>query len=494
MPPPPPDAPSQEVAELSNLQVVVKRLPPLRLHVTFGPGYPSQKAPSFTLTSPWLSEVQVASLCSQLDVQAKSMSGMPVVFAWAEWLRDCSLSHLQLADDRPLVLRPVLASRDPRAMSELESPMEALDTLQRFDREQGWWEWKQQSHTCQICFLEKPGIHFSEFGSCGHVYCSECLSEMLRVLVDEGSVTSLVCPASGCRTEVAPGVVERLAPRPVFERWHRLQVQQIIDTLPNVAFCPRCDQHGRRTPVLQLQDQDPSELPLAHCDHPACGYAFCSACREAYHPSTSCVAHIARLEQLNIKLEEARSRDASRRKRLQEELESLKMILAETVPCPKCHMPINRSQGCNHMVCSNCSTHFCYRCGTDITEVGYGHFSAAKCPTFDTAEVTRFQEGALGAQALEDELEELRRQFPEQANMVWNFQPPPGAWRRLARRRQAEDVPCPVCRQWNPRAGTNNHVKCRSCKQNFCYMCKKAIHGTVTAHFRGAGACPQHST
>lgn len=244
------------------------------------------------------------------------------------------------------------------------------------------------------------------------------------------------------------------------------------------------------------EEESADAAPLMICDR--CDYSFCAACREAYHPSTRCVAQIHRLERLGLqdKLNGPSDKNQQRRKQLAEELESLKLILSETVPCPKCKMPVSRTQGCNHMICANCTTHFCYRCGTDITDVGYGHFRADKCPTFDREEVERMRGGGIGGYGedeLEAELEELRRQYPDQANIVWNFVPPPGAWRRAARRRQQADAPCPRCGQWNPRAGFNNHIKCRTCKANFCYACRKPIANPVTAHFRGPGACAQHS-
>ena len=35
----------------------------------------------------------------------------------------------------------------------------------------------------------------------------------------------------------------------------------------------------------------------------------------------------------------------------------------EFVVCPTCETFINKYEGCDHMVCSRCLTHFCYNCG-----------------------------------------------------------------------------------------------------------------------------------
>ena len=45
-----------------------------------------------------------------------------------------------------------------------------------------------------------------------------------------------------------------------------------------------------------------------------------------------------------------------------EDVETVKMLAAE-VKCPTCFMPINKTVGCNHMVCSNCHTRFDYGTG-----------------------------------------------------------------------------------------------------------------------------------
>lgn len=43
--------------------------------------------------------------------------------------------------------------------------------------------------------------------------------------------------------------------------------------------------------------------------------------------------------------------------------------------CPNCMTPIEKAEGCNHMECNSCHTHFCWMCKADITDTKYDHFN-----------------------------------------------------------------------------------------------------------------------
>ena len=50
-------------------------------------------------------------------------------------------------------------------------------------------------------------------------------------------------------------------------------------------------------------------------------------------------------------------------------------VSSNTMACPRCHAHIQRNGGCNHMVCTACKQHFCYKCGKDWN----GHVDYYNC-------------------------------------------------------------------------------------------------------------------
>lgn len=187
-----------------------------------------------------------------------------------------------------------------------------------------------------------------------------------------------------------------------------------------------------------------------------------------------------------------------RKKRVLEELMTLRAIKQDSQICPKCTVRITRSAGCNHMNCTNCGTHFCYRCGVTLNPSDpYSHFKGSGCPTFDQEEVRRMV--VEQRNDVDHELEELRRQFGRQEDLLERFQAhqigqaPRNNGTASHRIRHEGQSSCPTCRQWNDRAGHLNHVRCHACRTSFCHHCGRRIQGVVTQHYRGEGACPQHS-
>lgn len=181
-------------------------------------------------------------------------------------------------------------------------------------------------------------------------------------------------------------------------------------------------------------------------------------------------------------------------------LRTLREIAKESQCCPTCNVRVQRSFGCNHMTCTQCRTHFCYRCGTQLdSENPYAHFRSGGCPTFDTAEVQRMaQREQQGHGYVEDELRRLQEEFGDQRELFAQFQRVrvpmrgPGGRGNVAARLRMGDVQCPTCGQWNGRVGGLNHIRCGMCRSSYCGHCRRRIQGVIAHHFRGEQSCPQH--
>ncbi|MCL7031915.1 hypothetical protein MKW94_029889 [Papaver nudicaule] len=136
------------------------------------------------------------------------------------------------------------------------------------------------------------------------------------------------------------------------------------------------------------------------------------------------------------------------------------------------------------MCCSNCKTHFCYKCGN-----AYETGKPLCCPFFDNETIRQ--------QRQEREAEELRWQRRREAQR----QQDPEVLLRQERRRLNElrildpanhAHSCPMCRQTNAKVGNNNHIFCWSCQKHYCYLCRVLVKRS-SQHY-GPKGCKQHST
>lgn len=160
---------------------------------------------------------------------------------------------------------------------------------------------------------------------------------------------------------------------------------------------------------------------LAQCT--ACNFAFCSLCFKSWHGAfLTC-----------------KPRDAA--KISAEEQATLDYMAAYSSFCPQCMTQVQKTNGCNHMECTMCHTHFCYLCSERLLPKNpYMHFNNRKSrcnnklwdkEEGDGTDVVRRDPGAeyeveavprndgpqdgwmgpMGAAAIEDEDEEMMRIF-----------------------------------------------------------------------------------
>ena len=197
--------------------------------------------------------------------------------------------------------------------------------------------------TCSIC-LTNSSKKMPSISSCLHGFCEPCYHEYIVQKIRDGQESVRTrCPQFKCAMIVPQSMIQTLIPTDddLYEKfvyWQRLFFVSLsggrFKWCPNPAGCGR---------VVSR----PSN-PVVRC---LCGYQWCFSCSLELHDPVSCV--------LSKKWSEKNSSES----------ENVTWILANTKPCPRCHKPIEKNQGCNHMVCpprsGGCGADFCWMCLQD---------------------------------------------------------------------------------------------------------------------------------
>lgn len=209
--------------------------------------------------------------------------------------------------------------------------------------------------TCRICFSEVSEVLRAP---CGHAFCAECYEGYLANKVDEGSACVLTtCPSEKCSTLVPPQLWSTAVGRDELEKYQRYRIDNFISFSKNLRWCP--------APKCGRIVQAGSGAASVRCGPGGCGFWFCMKCGEEAHQPASC--------QLMMKWSE----------KCQNESETANWILANTKRCPKCQTRIEKNQGCNHMVCSQCKFDFCWVCLGDWAEHSAATGGYYKCNKYD---------------------------------------------------------------------------------------------------------------
>ncbi|XP_069560802.1 E3 ubiquitin-protein ligase RNF14-like [Brachyistius frenatus] len=246
---------------------------------------------------------------------------------------------------------------------------------------------------CGVCFTGWLGSACVQLPACGHIFCRACLGAFCKVQITEGNVRGVTCPQAGCPAAPTPAQVRSLVGEELFSRYDRLLLQSTLDCMPDVTYCPRPSCGS----AVILEKSSSAAL----CS--VCRFAFCVTCRKTYHGTDDC--QTKKSIKLQIKRDEAlpgvdlpQSQEGLRAlwddydggsKKRRQLLESrygrgilqknLEMYLSEdwivinSKACPYCFSRIQKDQGCNRMICSQCRRLFCWAC---LTRLGQSNSSS----------------------------------------------------------------------------------------------------------------------
>jgi hypothetical protein len=192
---------------------------------------------------------------------------------------------------------------------------------------------------CSDCFViclntaigdGKVGLHSnSKKNICNRIFLFNCVVSSphfcyIHVVVQ----IDKLCP--NCVGDLPESLVSQHASDALLAKYRRFKFEKAN---PNSRVCSRCDNR---------QDASASK-PSILCS--SCGHTYCFTHGDA-HPNKTCAQW-------------ARDNYAS-------EKQSLKAISMNSKPCPDCKVPTQKSEGCNHMKCTQCHAEWCWICGREI--------------------------------------------------------------------------------------------------------------------------------
>ncbi|XP_070782368.1 E3 ubiquitin-protein ligase RNF217 [Enoplosus armatus] len=206
------------------------------------------------------------------------------------------------------------------------------DMAHRVSMEQGGAETTLQS--CRVCL---EGKSIAPLPCCRKAVCDECLKLYVSSLVRVAK-SYISCPIPECSGYLEEGVViSHLSNEDVAKYRYFLELSQLdSSTKP----CPQCSQ------FTSLKEHNPNRSEHKYkiqCSN--CQFVWCFKCHAPWHNGVKC-------------------RDYRRGDKLLRNWASvIEHGQRNAQKCPQCKIHIQRTEGCDHMTCTQCNTNFCYRCG-----------------------------------------------------------------------------------------------------------------------------------
>jgi len=233
---------------------------------------------------------------------------------------------------------------------------------------------------CQSCFTDCEFKDSFALEGCGHRYCFDCWQGWCIASFDKGQE----CVFTECIFGTEKTKCHEILPPEFVKKQLDSKKQEKFQDWLNVAFvkqnihvkwCPRpgCDK------AVEYKKKGMKKVTCA------CGYSFCFGCGQEDHEPAPCDGVREWLKKAN--------QESDIFKWLEDQKEN-----KDVKNCTKCHIVIEKNQGCMHMTCKNCRHEFCWLCFQDW----HGH---------DSGLCTQYQKDADGKLAKERQGEESGNEF-----------------------------------------------------------------------------------
>ncbi|KAL8346389.1 hypothetical protein RB598_000341 [Gaeumannomyces tritici] len=219
---------------------------------------------------------------------------------------------------------------------------------------------------CSVCWTEaeEPVV----VTSCGHAYCAGCFADLCGAEPAAGARHLVACvgDAAACGKPLPLAELKEHLPSAEFEDVLKAAFTSHVRRRPaDFGYCPTPDCGHIYRVFADAAGADGSDAAVVFTC-PECLGATCTRCQAAAHLGITC---------------------ADRKEEASGGYEALARAKAElgVKDCPECKTAMEKTEGCNHMMCGGCHTHICWVCMATFDSDGecYDHLSAKHGGAFD---------------------------------------------------------------------------------------------------------------
>lgn len=236
---------------------------------------------------------------------------------------------------------------------------------------------KPKEIECSICYCDSE--EYTRMESCGHEFCNDCWRGNLETQIKDGRTFDISCMHSGCKELVPEWIVEALVTDQWWTKYSQFLAKSFVEGSSQIRWCP-APNCGKA--IVEKIYEGP--FTIGKC---SCGNLFCFDCGEEAHTPCSC-------EMLTV-WKEKNSKDLS----------SIKWMMENTKPCPKCKAAIEKNDGCFQMTCRSCHHCFCWLCLSDWSTHS-NHFECSKYKSKDLNNRPEWRDGGSPSRNVEGVPEE----------------------------------------------------------------------------------------
>ncbi|KDR84872.1 hypothetical protein GALMADRAFT_297648 [Galerina marginata CBS 339.88] len=385
--------PSTDGPRPPEVTITLQYLPPIWIDIFLPEEYPMQRPPEILrvhVDASWF--IQEDALKSRL--LESWQFGEAVLFSWIEFVRSGQFIY-------NLEVSPELEHSDSESIRLLyDNPGLLAQRLVDHNAKAKQHAFGLGTYECAVCLTTQKGTQCIRL-SCSHVFCKPCLEQFWTIAVREGELSKIKCADPECMKVKKVAVEEEMQgvlSASVFSRWRWLKEKREFEKDIDHSYCPICENPVKR-PDPDTGQED-AWARFRQCQN--CNFSFCKACKCSWHgPHFECpvplqilTRYIAattskedtiwsqnlerkysswvlrlQVEKFKKEAERLRREELAQQRSLRSEGIKLseEWLAKSTQCCPSCGAYIQRTEGCNFMVCSLCKQQFCYGCGKPYT-------------------------------------------------------------------------------------------------------------------------------